>query len=202
MNQTAAAFASVLCLAGAACSGDKTNNPAPAPSPTPVVISLAGTVSATGGARVQTATVRFHDGPNAGRSTTTNASGEYTFENLLAGNANVVASTFIHGEVVTGITLNGAQRLDFTLPTPACQLNNTGWVRFGNRSATASHDIIWDGIRIFTVAPGQDSPEISVTAGVTHTLSSRVANSSRLACSTANPIIAQCDRRILTCTGP
>jgi hypothetical protein len=192
-----AAAALAACIA---CGKDSPT--APAPTPTPVAISVAGTVS-SGGARVPNANVRIHDGPNAGRATTTNASGEYSLDNLAAGNANVVASTFIHGEVVLGLTLNGAHRLEFTLPTPACQSNNTAWVTFGNRSTTTAQDVIWDGVRTASgIQPGQNSPEFSVAAGVPHTLLFRVANSTRSACSQGSPVIAQCERRLLTCTGP
>lgn len=192
----------VLCVT-AACGGGTDKSPAASATvtPTPTTASLSGSVSVVGGQRVPNATVRIFDGANAGRSTTANASGEYSLDNLQVGNANVVASTFIHGEVVTGRFLSGPTAVDFVLPTPACQTNGTGWMTVGNRSATATHEVSWDGVRIATLAPGQNSPEFAVTAGVPHTLVTRIAGTTRLACSQANPIVAQCDRAGLTCAG-
>lgn len=85
--------------------------------------------------------------------------------------------------------------------TISCQVNNTATVTIGNRSASASHDVIWDGIGLGTLGPGQNSNPIVAAAGVPHTLSARIANTSRLACATSTPILAQCSTPVITCSG-
>jgi hypothetical protein len=59
--------------------------------------------------------VTFVDSPNLGRSATTNSNGEYRFENVTSGNANLsaVASGFI--ERRGGVFVNGTNTLNFTL---------------------------------------------------------------------------------------
>jgi hypothetical protein len=55
------------------------------------------------------------DGPNAGRSATANTTGEYRFENLTTGNANMAAAAEGFAEDRRGVTLSGAIVLNFTL---------------------------------------------------------------------------------------
>lgn len=86
-------------------------------------------------------------------------------------------------------------------PAPACQLNNTAAAKFGNRTTTATtYDVFWDGVRITTITPGQDSPAFDVTAGIPHRMEFRVTNSPLLACNVANPVPTQCAFPLYTCT--
>lgn len=87
-------------------------------------------------------------------------------------------------------------------PPPSCQANNTADVSFGNRSSTTTMDIVWDGVRILTLPPGQTSPSRAVAAGVQHTLEARITNTSLLACNVSTPIPAQCSTPVYTCAGP
>ncbi len=84
---------------------------------------------------------------------------------------------------------------------PACQTNNTATVSFENRSAGTTHTIVWDGSTVMTLGPGgkSGSPMV-VAAGVTHTLSFRIANSSNLACTTSYPTLAQCTGQTYWCS--
>ncbi len=84
----------------------------------------------------------------------------------------------------------------------ACEVNNTGQMRFVNDSSSGkTYHIGLNGVRIETLAPGEESSFHTVASGKKHTLVFQVANSNSLACNTSTPIIAQCDRRVFSCRG-
>jgi hypothetical protein len=90
------------------------------------------------------------------------------------------------------------------VPVAACVTNNTGDISFGNRSATVSMDIIWNGVKLTymsPIAPGATSTPLTAAAGVAHTVLFRVANTSTLACSQASPVLTQCASTTMTCSG-
>lgn len=87
-------------------------------------------------------------------------------------------------------------------PVPACQANNTASVRFGNRSASTTHTVFWNGLNVATLAPGQDSQPIVAAAGVAHRWEVRITNSNLLACAVAMPIAATCSTPLYTCGFP
>ena len=70
------------------------------------------------GKRLVLAKVTIIDGPNAGKSTTTNANGEYRIEGLTAGNGNVGADATGYIEGRAGLFIDGAATLNFTLALP------------------------------------------------------------------------------------
>ena len=78
-------------------------------------MALTGTVTGNDAGRLSGATVSILDGANAGRSVTTNGSGEYRFENLTQGNANLSAAANGYSEARGGIFVNGTNTLNFTL---------------------------------------------------------------------------------------
>jgi hypothetical protein len=90
-----------------------------------------------------------------------------------------------------------------TKPTVlACQQNNTAEMIFMNRSTSnTTYDIIMDGVRTTTVAPGRDSDAYTVSAGATHSVTFRVTNTTLAACNTAFPNLAQCARQELASSG-
>ncbi|HEX7797066.1 MAG TPA: carboxypeptidase-like regulatory domain-containing protein [Vicinamibacterales bacterium] len=192
-----------LVIATASCSSESPRSTTTPTPPAPSTATITGTVSATGGARVANATIRVFDGPNAGRSTQSNASGEFTLDNLTPGNANVTANATIYEEVVLGAYLSGPVTMNFIFPVPACQSGNTAQISFGNRSATATHRVVWDGVNIGTIPPGQNIGPITAAAGIPHTLGFFVGTTNTPACSAASPVLTQCDRgRTITCSGP
>lgn len=65
--------------------------------------------------RLAGATVTVLDPPNAGRSTTTNGSGEYRFDGLTSANANVSAVVAGYLETRAGVFINGTNTLNITL---------------------------------------------------------------------------------------
>jgi hypothetical protein len=89
-----------------------------------------------------------------------------------------------------------------TPPVPACQANNTASVRFGNRAANTTQDVFWDGLRVTTLTPGQDSTPLTAAAGVAHRMEFRITNTNFLACAVTNPIPVQCSTPIYTCAFP
>jgi Carboxypeptidase regulatory-like domain len=95
----------------------------------PSRISLVGSVIAQDGARLFGATVRIGDGLNAGRSTLTNGSGEYRFDDLAPGSCSVSAVADGYDSVITSRYIDGANPLDFTLRT------SVPWSRAGTGAA-------------------------------------------------------------------
>jgi hypothetical protein len=79
-----------------------------------------------------------------------------------------------------------------TPTVPSCQANNTASVRFGNVTAATTLDIYWDGLKVATLAAGQTSAPVVVSAAVAHRLDFVITNTTRLACVTSNPIPSQC----------
>ena len=78
-------------------------------------MSLTGTVSGSDAGRLSGATVTFLDGVNAGRSVTTNSNGEYRFDSVTEGNANLAARASGYSEARGGVFVNGTNTLNFTL---------------------------------------------------------------------------------------
>ncbi len=94
-----------------------------------------------------------------------------------------------------------------TTPTPvpvvpACQTNNTASVSFGNTSRATTQDIPWDNLKVFTLAPGQTSGQLTAAAGVAHILRVQITNTTTLACTVSNPIPARCETPVYTCAFP
>ena len=89
-----------------------------------------------------------------------------------------------------------------TTTTPACQLNNTAQVTFGNKFTDKTVYVVWDGATIVTLAPGETSAAFTESAGVAHTSDFKDAATNLLACTTANPNFSQCTSHSLTCGPP
>lgn len=105
------------------------------------------------------------------------------------------------GAAVISATFQGLSGTRTANVSIACQVNNTGRITFGNRSATATQSVVWDGATLGTLAPGQDSPVVTAAAGIAHSLSFLVTGTTRNACNTSNPILSQCSVQTITCTG-
>lgn len=85
---------------------------------------------------------------------------------------------------------------------PVCQSNNTSSVSFGNRATATTQDVVWDGSKVFTLAPGQTSTTLTAAAGVAHNLQFRITNTTLAACATSSPIPIQCGFPVYTCAFP
>lgn len=85
-------------------------------------------------------------------------------------------------------------------PIAACQQNNTALLAFGNRSAGSTYTVLFNGAVAATLAPGQETGNQSVAAGVQHRIEFTYANSgNRLACNPLTPVLAQCSQTTYTC---
>jgi ribosomal protein S28E/S33 len=106
--------------------------PSPAPPPSPTTASLTGTVTVTGSTvRLSNVIVRVLDGPNAGRTATTDTQGAYRFDGLTIANMNLSASQAGWDEARAGVYVDGTNTLNFTIRTTA------PWTKVG------SGDDIW-----------------------------------------------------------
>lgn len=85
---------------------------------------------------------------------------------------------------------------------PTCQSQNTATVYFQNRSnSNLTYDIVWDGSRLVTVAPGQDSQVFTFAANVPHSLRFQFTNSTSLACNSSTPVLTTCAAVFYGCGG-
>lgn len=96
-----------------------TPTPSPSPTPTTRTWSLSGRVTETPPTQtlpVAVATVRIADGPNAGRSTTTDINGNYRLADLQQSGFTVTASANGYESVSLGVDLTSDKTLNFQLP--------------------------------------------------------------------------------------
>ncbi|MFH1295829.1 MAG: hypothetical protein ABIJ04_00965 [Bacteroidota bacterium] len=86
------------------------------------------------------------------------------------------------------------------LPDP-CVTNQTGKVYFKNNSVSNStYDVFWDGAKIATVAPNNQSQTFIVSANVQHTLLFKYTNTNNVACTQSTPTIPQCSTWWFDCS--
>ena len=107
--------------------------------------------------------------------------------------------------LLVGASMAGCGVEDSTPTAPtvqACETNNTAQVKFQNKSNTnKTYDIIWDGSKVGTVAPGATSSTSTVAAGVQHTLVFKITNTNTEACTPSTPTPAKCTSQTYSCTG-
>jgi hypothetical protein len=112
----------------AACRVDKGTATTPSPSPT-TTFSLSGRVSSReNSAPIASATLSIVDGPNAGKSTTTDASGNYNFTALQQSGFTVNATAAEFFSQSDGVTLTSDRTLNFLLRRQPTEITLTGHV--------------------------------------------------------------------------
>ena len=136
--------------------------------------ALTGTVRSASGDPISGAAIRVLDGPNAGRTTTTNSEGIYRFEDMQEAKANFSATAFRFVEDRREAVVDGNADLDFTLtPFPPF----TGYWQGGPFQLTpcppadACHhyfslEITQQGERVtgrFASSPNLSQPNITIT---------------------------------------
>ncbi len=85
--------------------------------------------------------------------------------------------------------------------TPDCETYNTAKVFFQNKSTTGTtYDVIWNGSRVFTLAPSEDSDTITVAAQISHTLVFKRTGTNEAACSESQPIPSKCSTNWFWCS--
>lgn len=117
----------------------------------PSTVSLIGTVTAHGGARLSGTTLRIGDGLNAGASTTTNNDGMYRFDDLAVSTGNVSAVADGYDSVITSIYIDGTQALNFTLRT------SVPWSKAGTGNAVFYMPTYITRVRVLGIYTGATS---------------------------------------------
>jgi Carboxypeptidase regulatory-like domain len=98
-------FLGALTISG--CGG--TNSAAPTPAPTQTTFTLSGQVTSSAGGAVSGATIRVVDGPNAGRSTSSDGNGTYSLTGLTQSGFTVNISATNYSATAIGVTLTSNQ---------------------------------------------------------------------------------------------
>jgi hypothetical protein len=125
MPQRACAFLFLVIAIG--CGGGNSTTTSPSsPTPTANTFSLSGLVTnSADGTTISGATVSIADGPNAGKSTTTDGSGNYGFMGLQQAGFTVSVSASAYASQSRGVTLTSNQTLSFQLTLTTFTLNGT-----------------------------------------------------------------------------
>ena len=105
--------------------------------------------------------------------------------------------------VLLFVALAGCSASDATgLGAKACQTQHTANINFTNQSVTnRTYDILVDGSRVTTLAPGQTSSNFVVTAAVQHIIQFNVSNTSTSACTPSLASLIECTTQGYTCRG-
>jgi hypothetical protein len=131
-------YIAVLLFTTVACGGGNSSTTSSPSGPTSSsAFTLTGQVtdSATG-AGISGATLAVNDGPNAGKSTTTDASGNYSLAGLQQSGFTVNVSATTYASQSKGVTLTSNQTLSFQLqtanglPSPPSNLAGTSGTGF------------------------------------------------------------------------
>lgn len=81
---------------------------------------------------------------------------------------------------------------------PDCEKNQTADLTFENRSLNSTYDVILDGANIGSISTIQTIKR-TVAIG-SHTFYFRFSNTGAIACSEANPNLAQCESHVFSCS--
>jgi len=99
------AFVVAVALLVAACGSN--NSTSPTPTPTPQRYTLTGTITdKSTAAPLSAATIAVTDGPNAGRSATTDSGGRYTFADLQSSRFTIRVTRDGYAETTDNVMLN------------------------------------------------------------------------------------------------
>ena len=105
-------------IVASSVSGCSSSPAAPTPAPPSPTFTLSGNVSVPGVGGIASAKVTVVGGPDAGRFTTTNSTGDYELAGLTAANVYLSAQAATYEEARAGVLLNAASTLNFTLSIP------------------------------------------------------------------------------------
>ena len=96
-------------------------------TPAPTTATLTGTVTASpGGARISGATIKVLDGTGAGKTVTSDGSGNYSLTGLPVGNTNFSATASGYSEDRRGTYVTSGATLNFTLTAPIWTMSGSG----------------------------------------------------------------------------
>ena len=143
----------LVALASVSCGGDGPSPVRPTPTPQTGTLTLSGTVSETAptaSARIAGAKITIMDGPNVGRSTTSDASGVFQLTGLQAGDFSVWTQAANYVEHLQRFAFTSDQAVTFGLD-PVFQMVATTENGSINGGGAACHGVYDDPIL-------QDSP--------------------------------------------
>ena len=190
------ASAALLLLTLAGCGGNSYPGPSPTPTPTPSTFTLTGEIidSAAGdsaaGALISGASVTVIDGPNAGRSGTTNGSGRYTISGLQPGGFTARARAQYYNEASKPVTLTSDQGLNFSLaPIPPFSKSGIGNASFDMPTSVARVRIqaTYQGDNQDFVVHIRGSEVVNVTLGTSYIASGTTYDSTQSATAPGTP---------------
>lgn len=105
-----------LVIGGAAPSPSPTPAPTPTPTPTPTTFTVSGTVTdGTSGGVLPNVNIQTTDATNATKTTTTNASGNYSVSGIAAGLLTVTGSATSYQSASKAVTVSADARVDLVL---------------------------------------------------------------------------------------
>lgn len=169
----------------------------PAPTPTGLSITGAPTFTEVNQTAQLTATIRLSNGQTQDQTST--AAWSSANPSVAAVTSAGVVLSLSHG--TTTITAS-TQGMTATIPasvTIACIARNSYTIVFGNRSRETVHEIVFDGVVLFLVAAGQNSPPHQAAADVAHVVHFRDP-AGRGGCAVSNtPIVPRCAQVTATC---
>lgn len=133
----------LLAVPAIACSGNASTSPSSTPAITGrTTFSLSGKVTTSTSATIPGANVAIADGPNAGKSSTTDASGNYNLTGLQPSGFTVNVSAADYISQSKGVTLTSNQTLDFSLMPLPKTIVLTGRVTAATTSAPIAGAIV------------------------------------------------------------
>lgn len=188
----------VLIVLGAtiACSGKATPVE---PTPTPTSLSITGSPTFTAAQQTAqlTALLRLSNGETQDQT----SAATWTSANPAV--AVVSSGGFVisigHGSTTISASVQNLQATITATVRIACIADQTYTIVFSNRSRETLHDIVFDGVVLFRVAAGQDSPPHEAAANVTHSVHFRDP-AGRGGCAVANtPVAPACAFLSATC---
>lgn len=154
---TVGVVAAILGISG--CGGDN-GGPTSPTSPTLPTFTLSGTVTDGGtGAGISTANVRIDDGPNAGRSVTTDGSGRYSLSGLQQSGFTATASRQYYVSLSKGVGLTSNQSVDFALTSIPV------WTKTGSGNSVFDMPTYISRVRIYGRWSGRGTSNFIVLIG-------------------------------------
>ncbi len=151
------------------CGSSSPTSPTPSPTPTASTWALTGTVSSSVGGGIAAATVSILDGPDAGKQTTTDGGGRFSFTGLMQAGFTLRATANGYTPVSKGVTLTSNTTTDFQLPRlPVARLTFEGDLGFDAR-ADGGYDMHATGVNTGDGCAGSIGGTTTITAGASFT---------------------------------
>lgn len=135
----------IVCGLTLACGSSSPTAPSTTTPAASTLFNLSGQVSSTAGGFVSGATVRIADGPNAGRSVTTDGNGAYSFGTLTLSGFTLTISAPNYATSAKGVTLTSTQVVNVALTPlfPSVLGAWSGTLSFAAQGSSGSCNQTW-----------------------------------------------------------